>query len=122
MTWDLAAYLAALKEKLGITARQEPAWTAYADTVNGVGGQMQAAHRIMFEAMGTASWQERQTMMNQMFEARQQAFQMVHEAALKLLPELTPAQRAQAQGALPGLGHGPRVRPGYRQGPPGASG
>ena len=102
-SWDTGSYLDALKTQLGITANQEPAWKDYADAVSGVGEQMQGLHQTMFESMGTASWQERRTLMNQMFKARQQAFDSVHEAAEKLLPALDAAQRAKAQTLVPGL-------------------
>ena len=42
-------------------------------------------------------------MMNTMFQAQQQAFATLQDAASKLLPALNPAQRRQAQGMLPGL-------------------
>jgi hypothetical protein len=44
--------------------------------------------------------------MNQMFEARQQASDMVYEAATTLMTALDPAQRAKAQSILPGLAYG----------------
>jgi LTXXQ motif family protein len=100
---DAASYLDRLKADLGITTAQEPAWKDYADTVQGVAGQMQGVHQTMYDAMGTASWQERRDMMNRMFQARQQSFDAVHEAAEKLLPALNPAQQAKAARALPGL-------------------
>lgn len=108
MMTDPAGYLDGLKAQLGITEPQAPAWTAYAETVTGVAGQMQGIRQSMWESMPTASWEERQGMMNTMFQARQQAFTTVHDAAAKLLPALTSAQRQQAQGMLPGLmAHGP---------------
>ena len=45
-------------------------------------------------------------MMNQMFQARQQAFDTVHEAADKLTAVLDPAQREKAQRSFPGLAYG----------------
>jgi hypothetical protein len=48
---------------------------------------MQGLHHAMSESMGTASWQ---------FQARQQASEMVHEAAAKLMPALDQAQKAKA--------------------------
>ncbi|HME21419.1 MAG TPA: Spy/CpxP family protein refolding chaperone [Acetobacteraceae bacterium] len=101
--WNTGTYLDALKTQLAITPNQEPAWKEYADTVSGVGEQMQGLHQTMFESMGTASWQERRNQMNQMFEARQQAFATVHAAATKLMSTLDPAQKAKAQSILPGL-------------------
>ena len=120
---DPAAYLDGLKGELGITAAQEPAWTAYATTVTSTAEQMRAAHRTIWEAMATATWQERRDMMNNMFRSKTQAFDTVHTAAEQLLPALTPSQRARAQERLPGLvfaprgmrgpwaGRGPRVAP-----------
>ena len=106
-SWNTASYLDRLKTELGITTNQEPAWKDYADTVSGMGEQMQSLHQTMFDSMGTASWQERRNMMNQMFQARKQAFDTVHEAANRLLPALDPAQKAKAQTSLPGLAYGP---------------
>lgn len=113
---DPASYLAALKADLGITAAQEPAWTEYSDTVQGVATQMQGVHQIMYDAMGTATWEERRDMMNRMFEARQKAIETVHEAAQKLLPSLTTAQRTHAAQTLPGL-RGPRRGMMHHMGP-----
>lgn len=118
---DSSAYLSDLKTTLSITQAQEPAWNEYTDTVKGVAEQMQGVHQSMYEAMGTADWQERRDMMNRMFEARQAAFDSVHAAAEKLLPSLDASQRAKAQTRLPGLagpgygmmghmGAGPRLR------------
>ncbi len=103
--WTTASYLDSLKTRLAITPAQEPAWKEYADTVSSVGEQMQAMHQTMFDAMDTATWEERRDMMNEMFGARQNAFATVHDAAAKLLPQLDATQRARARGALPGRGH-----------------
>ncbi len=105
---DPAGYLDSLKAALGITAVQEPAWDEYAATVKGAAEQMQGAHRTMFDAMGTATWQERRDMMNRMFEVRQESFDKVHAAAEKLLPSLDAPQRTKAETRLPGL-----AGPGY---------
>ncbi len=102
-TWNTASYLDGLKTQLDIKPNQQQAWEEYADTVSGVAQQMQGVHQTMFESMGTASWQERRTLMNQMFQARQQAANTVHEAATKLLASLDPTQKAKAQAILPGL-------------------
>jgi hypothetical protein len=105
--WNTGTYLESLKSQLKITAQQEPAWKEYADTVSSAGEQMRGLHQTVFDSMGTASWQERRDMMNRMFQARQQAYTMVHEAADKLLPALTPTQKSSAQSVLPGLAYGP---------------
>ena len=114
---DPAGYLNDLKTAIGITAMQEPAWTEYASSVKGAAEEMQGVHRSMYEAMGTANWEERRDMMNRMFQARQQTFATVHTAAEKLLPVLDPDQRARAELRLPGL-----VRPGYGMTEPGRMG
>ncbi|HVC63606.1 MAG TPA: Spy/CpxP family protein refolding chaperone [Acetobacteraceae bacterium] len=106
-SWNTTSYLGSLKTELGITQRQGPAWKEYADTVSGIGEQMQGLHQTMFEAMGTASWQERRDMMNHMFQARQQASDTVHDAAARLVAALDPTQQAKARRILPGLAYGP---------------
>jgi len=113
MMSDPASYLDGLKAQLKITPAQEDAWVTYAAAVKDHATQMQAAHKTMFEAMGTATWQERRDMMNNMFATRQQAMTAVHDAAGTLAGVLTPAQRSQATGILPGMmgsgmGRGPR--------------
>lgn len=100
---DPAGYLASLEQQLAITPAQKPAWDEYAQTVTGVSTQMQGVRETMWQAMPTASWEERQTMMNQMFQARQDSYATVHAAAQKLTESLTPAQRSKAAGLLPGL-------------------
>lgn len=113
MMSDPASYLDGLKAQLKITTAQEDAWATYAAAVKDHATQMQAAHKTMFEAMGTATWQERRDMMNSMFATRQQAMTAVHDAAGTLAGVLTPKQRSQATGILPGMmgpgmGRGPR--------------
>ena len=100
---DPAAYLDSLKTDLKISATQDAAWTEYADAVKATATQMQGVHQTMYDSMGTATWQERRDMMNRMFETRQQAFDAVHAAAVKLLPTLDAAQKAKAERSLPGL-------------------
>ena len=100
---DRAAYMAGIKAELGITAAQEDAWKTYAEFVNGTATQMQALHQSMWEAMNTATWEERRDMMNRAFQARQQAFQTVHDAALALLSSLSERQKGKAEIILPGL-------------------
>jgi hypothetical protein len=115
---DPGGYLGDLKLVLGITEAQEAAWAAYTAVVKDAATQMQGAHQTMYQAMGTASWEERRDMMNRMFEVRQQTFDAVHTAAEKLLPALDDAQEAKAATRLPGLagpaygmmGQGPRWR------------
>lgn len=102
-SWNTETYLDGLKTQLDIKPSQESAWKDYVDIVSGVGEQMQGLHQTMLQSMGTASWQERRNLMNQMFQARQQAADTVHEAATTLLASLDPPQKAKAQSILPGL-------------------
>lgn len=113
---NIAGYLDALKSELGITAAQEPAWKEYADTVTNAREQMGNLHQSMFDAMGSASWEQRRDMMNAMFEARQQAYESVHGAAEKLAGALDADQQAKARTILPGLGGGRGMM--RRHGPP----
>ena len=105
--WNMPRYLDALKTRLAITPEQEALWKEYADTVSGVAEQMQGLHQTMFEAMDTATWEERQQMMNEMFQARQQAARTVHEGAVTLVAGLTPEQKTEAENLLPGLAYRP---------------
>lgn len=100
---DQAAYLDGVKAELRITEAQGPAWKTYADAVTAAGAQMQALHQSMWDSMGTATWEERRDMMNRAFQARQQAFQSVHDAAQALLPSLSELQKGKAEYILPGL-------------------
>lgn len=105
---DPDGYLASMKARLSITAAQETAWSAYAEVVKSVSARMEGVHKTIWDAMGTANWEERRNMMNQMFEAHEDAFQTVRAAADKLDPALTVEQRTRATGLLPGLrGTGP---------------
>ncbi len=105
---DPASYLAGLRTELGITPAQEPAWNDYARTVQDMATQMRAMHAAVFEKMQTATWPERQDMMNGMFASRTESHRMVEDAAKKLLPALTPEQQTKAATSLPGLiGPGP---------------
>ncbi len=101
-------YLVDLKAQLGITKEQAPAWQTYAETVSGTATQMQGLHQSMYQSMAGTTWAERRARMNEMFQARQQAFETVHAAAEKLLPALSAQQRETAAYILPGLrGAGP---------------
>lgn len=100
---DPATYLDGLKARLGITAGQQAAWDAYAAVVRGHAEQMRESRRTMFEAMQTATWEERRDMMHRAFQEREQTRDAVHNAAMALLPDLTAAQKTQAERILPGL-------------------
>src|SRR3954454_8035791 len=87
--------------------------------------QMRAMHANVYESMQIATWQERQEMMNAMFQSRDEAHRMVQEAAQTLKPHLTPEQQKLAATSLPGLmpfgpgrgmGRGQGMGPGAGQG------
>jgi len=101
--WNTGSYLAALKSELGITARQEAAWKDYAGATLSAGTEVQDQQSMISAAMRSASWPERRNMMNQMLQARQPAFDTVHQAASRLVPALDPDQQARARSILPGL-------------------
>jgi hypothetical protein len=101
---DPAARLAALKDRLGITAAQAPAWDAYAKAVQ----DAHAAMRAAFQGVDPTAWRsqsfdEQQALMKKMFDARQTAAKDVHDAALALLPALDERQKGRAEEILPGL-------------------
>ncbi len=101
---DPAAHLAALKTELGITAVQEPAWDAYAKTVQETAAAMTAQHQGMdMNALHDMSGQDRQVFMAQMHEQHAEAFESVKAAAEKLLPALDDTQKTKAKEILPGL-------------------
>lgn len=114
---DPAGYLDALKTRLGITEAQGAAWKTYADVVLTHANEMRDQHRTMYEAMGTATWDERRAMMNRTFEARQKSFEVVQMAAGTLLGDLTPKQRVEAAAILPGLAPRGHRRGGMMGGP-----
>lgn len=116
MITDTPTYLASLKAELGITEAQETAWKAYADIVSDTREKMQSVRQSMFYSMQGATWEQRRDLMNSMFQARQDAFDRVHNAAEKLVTELTPEQRRNANKILPGIGFGPGMM--GRGGPP----
>jgi hypothetical protein len=111
--WHTDAYLDALKTQLAITPEEAAAWQDYADTVAGVGAQLQGLRQLIADAMGTASRLERQRLTTRMLLARQQAFAMVHESAIGLVAALDRVQKTKAQAILPGLVRGPGM-PGPR--------
>lgn len=97
-----AAQLDKLKTDLGITAEQEPAWTAYAKSVQDAATTMKTARAEMYKAQ-----QERIAAQTKMREQAQQQFKTVKTAADGLLGKLDDTQKAKAQATLPGLAFGP---------------
>ena len=106
MITDASSYLASLKAELGVTEAQEPAWKTYADIVSDTREKMQSVRQSMFYSMQGATWEQRRDLMNSMFQARQDAFDRVHEAAENLVARLSPEQRQNANKILPGIGFG----------------
>ena len=102
-TWTVDTYLDKLGRQMSITSRQEPAWKTYAGTLSGVGHSMQGEHQAKMEAMGTASWQKRCNLVDQMLMTRKEAAGLVHKAATDLLPALNAGQKQKAKSMLPGL-------------------
>jgi len=117
--------LDSLKKEIGITAAQDPAWTAYAKTLQDSAGVMKSRHRSMdMGKMHAMSEKDREAMMAGMREQGQKAFQTVKAAAEKLLAALDETQKTKARETLPGLRaagpgmmghhgmHGPGMGPG----------
>jgi hypothetical protein len=117
--------LDAFKKELGITTAQEPAWAAYAKTLQDTAGAMKSRHQGMdMGKMHAMSEKDRQAMMAGMHEQGQKSFQAVKAAAEKLLMALDETQKTKARESLPGLRaagpgmmghqsmHGPGMGPG----------
>jgi hypothetical protein len=93
-----------LKAELGITAAQEPAWTAYTGTLRETAASMRAGHEsVDMNAIHAMSDEDRQAFVEGMREQGDKAFATVKEAAEKLLAALDDTQKARAKEVLPGL-------------------
>lgn len=102
MSGDPSGYLAAIKQNLGITARQEPAWDAYAKTVRDTVSSLWTTHYgVAMNAMHGGS--SPQAVMTAMHDQQQQTFQTLRTAADKLVTTLNEAQKTKATDLLPGL-------------------
>jgi hypothetical protein len=96
--------LDALKKELGITAAQEPAWAAYAKTVQETAAALKARHDgIDMGKMHAMSDKERAATMAGMREQAQKSLQAVKAAAETLVAALDETQKAKARESLPGL-------------------
>ncbi len=97
---DPSSHLETLKTELAITAEQETAWSAYANTVADTVTAMRAA-------VEGASGGDRQAFFAAMQEQRQKSLAAVKAAADQLLASLDLTQKAKAEQILPGLAAGP---------------
>jgi len=93
------AGLPALKQKLGVTAAQEPQWAAYVDAVTTQSRTRESFHQSMpTQAMSPAEWQEQR-------EGRQQAMAAILAETRKsrdaLSAVLDPPQRAILERETP---------------------
>lgn len=102
--------LAQVKTQLAITPQQEAAWQAFATQAGEQAAQMQAMHEQQRQAIGANTpaperMNQHLALMNQRFVG----MQALNTAMADLYAQLTPAQRATADGLL---GHhmGPRGR------------
>lgn len=86
--------LSQLKSQLGIDARQEPLWTAFAEKMKAEAGQGMKAMREQAQEPMTAP--ERMGRMMSMMRERTAAMQSVSDAFKRLYDALTPAQKAVA--------------------------
>ena len=99
-----AAHFDTLKTELGITAAQEPAWTAYTKTLQETAASMRGGHEnIDMNAIHGMSVEDRQAFVKDMQEQGDTAFATVKAAADKLLAALDDTQKATAKEVLPGL-------------------
>lgn len=109
--------LAALKAELGITAKQDPAWQAFANNAKNHQETRQAWFAKMHEARGAGSAPELLAQQSEHMKQRQ-AEMAANAAALKdLYATLTPEQQAVADQRFGGFG--PGWNQGYRSGPRG---
>jgi Spy/CpxP family protein refolding chaperone len=107
--------LAALKTELGITAKQDSAWQAYADNAKKHQETRQAWFAKMQEARGAANSAPELLALQTEHMKQRQAEMAANAAALKdLYATLTPEQKAIADQRFGGIG--PGWHQGYRGG------
>jgi hypothetical protein len=98
----------ALKNELGITAAQEPAWDKYAKAVQDASTAMNLAREGLDpNTVSKLSPADRFAFMSKIREQAQKQFETVTTAADELLATLNDTQKAEAQEILPGLAFGP---------------
>lgn len=112
--------LADLKSQLGITAQQEPAWQAFANSAKQREKSRQSWFDKMHEARTAGSLPELMAQQDEVFK-QQQAERQTTTAALKeLYAALSPEQRTVADETFGGFG--PRYGAGYGRGNGGGPG
>jgi hypothetical protein len=99
-----AGSLTSIKQQLGITTAQEPAWEAYANSVRDTVASVWSSHYPAMNAMHDGA--DTQAVMSQMHDQRRQALRALRAAADKLVAALDDAQKQKAQEVLPGLTSG----------------
>lgn len=98
----------ALKNELGITAAQEPAWTKYAKAVQDASTAMKTTREgVDPNTVSKLSPADRFAFVTKIRERAQKQFEIVKTAADELLATLDEAQKAKAQTTLPALAFGP---------------
>ena len=109
--------LAELKAELGITAKQDAAWQAYADNVKKHQQTRQAWFEKMHEARSAGSAPERLEQHTEFMKQRQAEMEANVSALKNLYAALSPEQKAIADQRLGGFG--PGWSQGYRSAPKG---
>ena len=109
--------LAGLKSELGITAKQESAWQAFANSVKKRDESRQAWFEKMREARIAGSLPERLAQRDEMFKQHQAERQATTSALKELYGALTPEQKTAADQLFGGFG--PGYGAGYGRGPGG---
>jgi len=102
--------LAAMKSELGITAKQESAWTAYADNVKKHAEKRQERFAKMREARASGSAPEALAQRAEIAKLRQAELESRAKVFKDLYAALSPEQKEIADRALGGYG------PGYGRG------
>ena len=111
--------LAALKSELGITAKQDSAWQAFANNAKQQNENRQAWFAKMHEARSAGSAPEALAQQTEFMKQRQAEMQANAAALKNLYATLTPEQKAIADQRFGGFGRGYSAGygRGYRGGP-----
>jgi len=106
--------LTGMKQQLGITAKQEPAWQAFADSQKKQDESRQAWFDKMREARANGSTQDMLAQQTEFMKQRQAEMNAHTTAMQNLYAALTPEQRAIADQRFGGFG--PQYGAGYGRG------
>jgi len=109
--------LAGLKSELGITAKQDAAWQAFAKSVTQRDESRAARFAKMREARAAGSLPEMLAQRDEVFQQHQAERQATTAALKDLYAALTPEQKSVADQLFGGFG--PRYGAGYGRGPGG---